>query len=129
MSLSQQRRIQISLGITLFAATAAFVLWQNAHVAVLWDLSYLLDSSYRIALGQIPYRDFPFAHAPITFLLQAAILRLTGRAYFHHVLYAAVAGATATLLDSGYNTGPAGDTWPAVNLAEARGADALRRPE
>ena len=98
MSLSQQRRIQISLGITLFAATAAFVLWQNAHVAVLWDLSYLLDSSYRIALGQIPYRDFPFAHAPITFLLQAAILRLTGRVYFHHVLYAAVAGATATLL-------------------------------
>ena len=27
-------------------------------------------------------------------------------------------GATATLLDSGYNTGPAGDTWPAVNLAQ-----------
>ena len=27
-------------------------------------------------------------------------------------------GASAILLDSGYNTGPAGDTWPAVNLAQ-----------
>jgi FtsP/CotA-like multicopper oxidase with cupredoxin domain len=27
-------------------------------------------------------------------------------------------GASAVLLDSGYNTGPAGDTWPAVNLAQ-----------
>jgi hypothetical protein len=33
-------------------------------------------------------------------------------------LTASPPGATATLLDSGYNTGPAGDTWPAVNLAE-----------
>jgi L-ascorbate oxidase len=28
------------------------------------------------------------------------------------------AGASAVLLDSGYSTGPAGDTWPAVNLAQ-----------
>lgn len=28
------------------------------------------------------------------------------------------AGAQAILLDSGFNTGPAGDTWPAVNLAQ-----------
>ncbi len=27
-------------------------------------------------------------------------------------------GASAILLDSGYNTGPAGDTWPAVKLAQ-----------
>jgi L-ascorbate oxidase len=27
-------------------------------------------------------------------------------------------GASAVLLDSGYNTGPAGDAWPAVNLAQ-----------
>ena len=43
----------------LFLGSAAFVLWQNARVAVLWDLSYLLDTSWRIALGQMPYRDFP----------------------------------------------------------------------
>jgi len=29
-------------------------------------------------------------------------------------------GTSAILLDSGYNTGPAGDTWPAVNLAQIK---------
>jgi hypothetical protein len=82
----------------LFIATAAVVLWQNAHVAVLWDLSYTLDSATRIAQGQLPYRDFPFAHAPLTFLIQAAIIRLTGRVFFHHVLYAAIIGGLATVL-------------------------------
>jgi hypothetical protein len=82
----------------LFAATAAFVLWQNSRLAVLWDISYLLDTSWRIALGQHPYRDFPLVHAPLTFLLQAAVIRLTGRVFFHHVLYAAFAGALATVL-------------------------------
>jgi hypothetical protein len=82
----------------LFITTAAVVLWQNAHVAVLWDLSYTLDSAARIAQGQLPYRDFPFAHAPLTFLIQAAIIRLTGRAFFHHVLYAAIVGGLGTVL-------------------------------
>ena len=84
--------------IVLFAATAAVVLWQNAHVAVLFDLSYILNTATRIALGQMPYRDFPLAHAPLTFLTQAAIIRLTGRVFFHHVLYAAVVGGLGTVL-------------------------------
>jgi hypothetical protein len=82
----------------LFVATAAFTLWQNARVAVLWDIGYLLDSSYRISLGQLPYRDFPFAHAPLTFLLHAAIIRVLGRVYFPHILCAALEAGTATLL-------------------------------
>ncbi len=82
----------------LFAATAAVVLWQNAHVAVLFDLSYILNTAERIALGQIPYRDFPLAHAPLTFFIQAAIIRLTGRVFFHHVLYVAVTGGLGTVL-------------------------------
>jgi hypothetical protein len=82
----------------LFAATAAVVLWQNAHVAVLFDLSYILNTAERIALGQMPYRDFPLVHAPLTFLLQAAIIRITGRVFFHHVLYVAVTGGLGTVL-------------------------------
>jgi hypothetical protein len=82
----------------LFAVTAAVVLWQNAHVAVLWDISYTLDSAARIAQGQLPYRDFPFAHAPLTFLIQAAIIRLAGRVFFHHVVYAAIIGGLGTVL-------------------------------
>jgi hypothetical protein len=82
----------------LFLATAAVVLWQNAHLTILWDASYTLDTSFRIALGQMPYRDFPLAHAPLTFLIQAAIIRLTGRVFFHHVLYAAIVGGVGTVL-------------------------------
>jgi hypothetical protein len=82
----------------LLLATAGVVLWQNAHVAVLFDLSYILNTAARIALGQMPYRDFPLAHAPLTFLTQAAIIRLTGRVFFHHVLYTASIGGLGSVL-------------------------------
>jgi hypothetical protein len=82
----------------LFAAAAAVIVWQNAHVAVLWDLAYVLDTATRIALGQMPYRDFPLAHAPLTFVVQAAIIRLTGRVYWHHIVYMAAMGGAGTVL-------------------------------
>jgi len=82
----------------LFLATTAVVLWQNAHLTVLWDMSYVLETSTRIAQGQMPYRDFPLAHAPLAFLIQAAIIRLTGRVFFHHVLYAAAMGGLGTVI-------------------------------
>jgi hypothetical protein len=84
--------------LALFAATASTILWQNAHIVVLWDCSYILDSAVRMADGQMPYRDFPFVHAPLTFLLQAAIVRVFGPVFWHHVLYAAIAGAAGTVL-------------------------------
>ncbi len=82
----------------LFLATAAFVLWQNSKLTVLWDLSYILENATRISLGQVPYRDFPFPYAPGTFLVQAAIIKLFGRVILNHYLYAAVAAALAALL-------------------------------
>lgn len=82
----------------LFSATACVVLWQNAHVAALFDVSYILNTASRIALGQMPYRDFPLAHAPLTFLIQAAIIRLTGRVFVHSVLYVAVVGGMGTVI-------------------------------
>jgi hypothetical protein len=82
----------------LFLATAGFVLWQNSQIAILWDLSYLLDTSWRIALGLTPYRDFPLVHPPLTFLIQAAIMRIAGRHYFLHVAYAALLGGLGTVL-------------------------------
>ena len=60
------------------------------HVTVLWDLSYILENATRISLGQIPYRDFPFPYAPLTFLLQAIIIRLCGRVVLQHYLYASL---------------------------------------
>jgi hypothetical protein len=82
----------------LFLSTAAFVWWQNSRVAILWDLEYLLDTSWRIALGQIPYRDFPLVHPPLTFVLQAVLMRLAGRHYMVPVAYASIAGGAGTVL-------------------------------
>ncbi len=82
----------------LFFGTAAVVIWQNSRLAVLWDLSYILENSFRISLGQLPYRDFPFPYAPGTFLVQALLIKLTGRAFFHHVIYCATIGGAGTVL-------------------------------
>jgi hypothetical protein len=82
----------------LFLGSAAFVWWQNTRVAVLWDLGYLLDTSWRIALGQMPYRDFPLAHAPVTFLIQAGLIKLFGRHYLVPVIYAAITGGLGAVL-------------------------------
>jgi len=91
-------RINLVAALFLFLATALVVIWQNSRLAVLWDLSYTLENSYRISLGDIPYRDFPFAHAPLTFLIQAALIKLTGRVYWHHVAYCAIVGGLSTVL-------------------------------
>ncbi|UWZ86349.1 glycosyltransferase family protein [Occallatibacter riparius] len=82
----------------LFMGSAAFVGWQNTRVAVLWDLGYLLDTSWRIALGQMPYRDFPLVHAPVTFLIQAGLIKLFGRHMLVPVIYAAVAGGLGSVI-------------------------------
>ena len=65
---------------------------------MLWDLSYILENSFRISLGDIPYRDFPFPYPPLTFLIQAALIKLTGRVFWHHVLYCALTGGLAGVL-------------------------------
>jgi hypothetical protein len=85
-------------GSLLFVATAAVVVWQGLSVAALWDLSFTLENAYRISLAQIPYRDFPFVYPPLTFVIQAALIKVTGAVYWHHVGYCAVVGGLATLL-------------------------------
>jgi len=94
----RQRLIDFVAAFFLFLSTALVVVWQNSRLAVLWDLSYTLENSYRISLGDIPYRDFPFAHAPLTFLIQAAIIKTTGRVFWHHVAYCAIVGGLSTIL-------------------------------
>jgi len=89
---------ECAIGVSLFLATAAVVVWQNRQLGVLWDLSYILENSFRISGGDVPYRDFPFPYAPLTFLVQAALIKLTGRVFWHHILYCAVIGGLGTVL-------------------------------
>ena len=95
---SLSRWIDWLITLCVAVASAAIVIWQNSHLAVLWDLSYILENSYRMSLGQIPYRDFPFPYAPLTFLTQAALIKLTGRVFFHHVIYCAVVNGLSVFL-------------------------------
>jgi hypothetical protein len=92
------RSIDTLTAALLFIATAGIVVWQNLRLGVLWDLSYILENAHRISAGDIPYKDFPFPYAPITFLIQAAIIKLTGHVFFHHIIYAALAGGAGTLV-------------------------------
>ncbi len=85
-------------GSLLFAATAAVVVAQNSRLGTLWDLSFMLESAYRISLGQVPYRDFPLAYPPLSFVIQAALIKTTGAVFWHHAAYAAVVGGLATVL-------------------------------
>ena len=90
--------LKVLAATVLFFATSGFVLWQNAHLTVLWHLSYILENATRISLGQLPYRDFPFPYALLTFVVQAAIIRLCGRVILFHYMYAAIAAGVASLL-------------------------------
>jgi hypothetical protein len=91
-------RRNLLVGALLFLASAGFVLWQNTRVAVLWDLSFLLDSAWRLRLGQVPYRELPFSYAPLTFLVHAGLIRVFGRVYWPHLTSAALADGAATML-------------------------------
>src|SRR5436853_6776737 len=95
-----QRRLSIEIpaAFFLFLTTVLVVVWQNSRLAVLWDLSYILENSYRISLGDVPYRDFPFPHPPLTFLIQAAIIKLSGRVFWHHIVYCALIGGLVTVV-------------------------------
>jgi hypothetical protein len=61
-------------------------------------VSFVLENAYRISLGQVPYRDFPFAYPPLAYVTQAALIKSTGTVFWHHVAYAAVVGGLGTLL-------------------------------
>ncbi len=85
-------------GLVLFGGTAWVVWWQNTRLAVLYDVSGILENAMRMSQGAVPYRDYPFPYAPLTFLAQAALIRVTGAIYWHHIAYACIAGGLATVV-------------------------------
>ena len=82
----------------LFAASAAFVFWRNSQVAVLVDISYILNIATRIANGEAPYAQFPLAQAPLAFLAQAVLIKAFGPHFLVQIVYATIVGGLATVL-------------------------------
>src|SRR5437660_2533098 len=86
------------LPLLLVVASAAFTVWRNTQVAVLVDISYILNIATRIAAGDVPYAQFPLAQAPLEFLTQALLIKLVGPHFFVQIAYATIVGGLATVL-------------------------------
>ena len=63
-----------------------------------FDQSIVFDGSYRVASGQIPYRDFLVPFGPVTFWLHAFFFRLLGTTYHAYIIGAGVVNVAATLV-------------------------------
>lgn len=87
--------------VLLFAASAAFTLWRNTQVAVLVDISYVLNTATRIAAGDVPYAQFPLVLAPFEFLMQGLLIKAFGPHFLVQIAYAAVLGGLGTALAYG----------------------------
>ena len=98
MTASLTRTKALLIPVCLFIASAGFIWWRNSQVGVLVDLAYIVNIAMRIALGDVPYRDFPLAQAPGTFLAQALLIKVLGPHYLVQIAYASVVGGSATVL-------------------------------
>jgi len=79
-------------------ASGAFTVWRNSEIAVLVDIAYPLNTATRIALGEVPYRDFPLAQAPLHFVVQAVLIRTLGPNFLVQIAYASVLAGIAAVL-------------------------------
>jgi hypothetical protein len=84
--------------VLLFATSAAFTVYRNSQIAVLADISYITNIATRVAAGDVPYAQFPLAQAPLTFLVQAVLIKAFGPHFFVQIGYAAIVGGLATVL-------------------------------
>lgn len=72
--------------------------WQTTRIGVLGDFAYIMDTAWRIAQGEVMYRDFVLPHSPLTFHVQATLIKLFGFSYRLTVWYCTVVNVAYVLL-------------------------------
>ncbi|OYT73635.1 MAG: hypothetical protein CFK52_01575 [Chloracidobacterium sp. CP2_5A] len=72
--------------------------WQTTRIGALGDFAYILDTAWRIAQGEVMYRDFVLPHSPLTFHVQATLIKLFGFSYGLTVWYCTAVNVTYVLL-------------------------------
>lgn len=106
------------LAFALLLLFSFYWVWVVGHRGVfLLDQSIVFDGAWRMAQGQVPYRDFVMPFGPVTFALQAVMFRIAGVDFSSLVLTAgllsviatAAAGRVVWLLSAG--------SWPLCLLA------------
>ncbi|AEP12317.1 hypothetical protein J8C08_08060 [Chloracidobacterium thermophilum] len=75
--------------------------WQTGRIGVLGDYAYIVDTAWRIAQGEVMYRDFGLPHSPLTFHVQATLIRVFGFSYGVTAWYCTVVNVVYVLLTYG----------------------------
>jgi hypothetical protein len=75
--------------------------WQTGRIGVLGDYAYVVDTAWRIAQGEVMYRDFGLPHSPLTFHVQAALIRVFGFSYGVTAWYCTVVNVAYVVLTYG----------------------------
>jgi len=61
--------------------------WQSTRVLLWWDYSYYIENTFRVYLGQIPYKDFVLVVMPGTYYVGALIMKVFGTSYIFQKAY------------------------------------------
>jgi hypothetical protein len=75
--------------------------WQTGRIGVLGDYAYIVDTAWRIAQGEVMYRDFGLPHSPLTFHVQATLIRVFGFSYGVTAWYCTVVNVVYVVLTYG----------------------------
>ena len=75
--------------------------WQTGRIGVLGDYAYVVDTAWRIAQGEVMYRDFGLPHSPLTFHVLATLIRVFGFSYGVTVWYCTVVNVVYVVLTYG----------------------------
>ncbi len=75
--------------------------WQTGRVGVLGDYAYIVDTAWRIAQGEVMYRDFGLPHSPLTFHVQATLIKVFGFSYGVTAWYCTVVNVAYVVLTYG----------------------------
>ncbi|WP_246604674.1 hypothetical protein [Chloracidobacterium aggregatum] len=72
--------------------------WQTGRIGALGDYAYIVDTAWRIAQGEVMYRDFGLPHSPLTFHVQATLIKVFGFSYGLTAWYCTVVNVVYVLL-------------------------------
>jgi len=96
------RQALLWLAVCVLAVGAGAVhQWQTGRIGVLGDYAYIVDTAWRIAQGEVMYRDFGLPHSPLTFHVQATLIRVFGFSYGVTAWYCTVVNVVYVVLTYG----------------------------
>jgi hypothetical protein len=96
------RQALLWLAVCVLAVGAGAVhQWQTGRIGVLGDYAYIVDTAWRIAQGEVMYRDFGLPHSPLTFHVQATLIKVFGFSYGVTAWYCTVVNVGYVLLTYG----------------------------